>query len=181
MVCAKCEKKLSKVISVSPSFFRAEGVDSLESCALAPCASLRKPVFRVTACFHFCTTTPQVICPDKWKEGANNTLESGGRKVNENKMLSKKKRHDCLRTLWRPWLKFLPDLVLCCAGGNPIHPSAKRARQLCTSRQTIARVALTLRASARCVASKYWIPQAINSRPVDSGARPASRGPCVIL
>mmetsp|Transcript_17662 Transcript_17662/g.42370 ORF Transcript_17662/g.42370 Transcript_17662/m.42370 type:complete len:98 (-) Transcript_17662:216-509(-) len=46
MVCAKCEKKLSKV-----------------------------------------------ICPDKWKDGANNTQESGGRKLNENKLLSKKKRY----------------------------------------------------------------------------------------
>ena len=33
----------------------------------------------------------RVICPDKWKDGARNTLESGGRMLNENKMLSKKK------------------------------------------------------------------------------------------
>mmetsp|Transcript_46791 Transcript_46791/g.119374 ORF Transcript_46791/g.119374 Transcript_46791/m.119374 type:complete len:100 (+) Transcript_46791:235-534(+) len=45
MVCAKCEKKLSKV-----------------------------------------------ACPDKWKEGSSNTMESGGRKLNENKLLSKKKK-----------------------------------------------------------------------------------------
>jgi hypothetical protein len=45
MVCAKCEKKLSKV-----------------------------------------------ACPDKWKEGSSNTVESGGRKINENKLLSKSKR-----------------------------------------------------------------------------------------
>ncbi|PSC72116.1 Cysteine-rich PDZ-binding [Micractinium conductrix] len=31
------------------------------------------------------------IVQDKWKEGAHNTIESGGRKVNENKALSKKK------------------------------------------------------------------------------------------
>jgi len=30
--------------------------------------------------------------PDKWKEGASNTNESGGRKINENKLLSKKNR-----------------------------------------------------------------------------------------
>lgn len=35
----------------------------------------------------------KVICPDKWKEGASNTMESGGRKVNENKLLSKSKRY----------------------------------------------------------------------------------------
>jgi len=31
-----------------------------------------------------------VIVPDKWKEGASNTTEGGGRKINENKLLSKK-------------------------------------------------------------------------------------------
>ena len=34
----------------------------------------------------------QVIVPDKWKEGASNVTEGGGRKVNENKLLSKKQR-----------------------------------------------------------------------------------------
>lgn len=29
-----------------------------------------------------------VITPDAWKAGARNTLESGGRKLNENKLLS---------------------------------------------------------------------------------------------
>ncbi|KAA6426333.1 MAG: postsynaptic CRIPT [Trebouxia sp. A1-2] len=33
-----------------------------------------------------------VIVPDKWKEGASNVTEGGGRKVNENKLLSKKQR-----------------------------------------------------------------------------------------
>ncbi|URE41216.1 Cysteine-rich PDZ-binding [Musa troglodytarum] len=35
----------------------------------------------------------KVIVPDKWKEGASNTTESGGRKINENKLLSKKNRN----------------------------------------------------------------------------------------
>ncbi|KAJ0682017.1 putative PDZ-binding protein, CRIPT [Helianthus annuus] len=34
----------------------------------------------------------KVIVPDKWKEGASNTTETGGRKINENKLLSKKNR-----------------------------------------------------------------------------------------
>lgn len=34
----------------------------------------------------------KVACPDKWKEGSSNTIESGGRKINENKLLSKSKR-----------------------------------------------------------------------------------------
>ncbi|PPS06805.1 hypothetical protein GOBAR_AA13838 [Gossypium barbadense] len=38
----------------------------------------------------------KVIVPDKWKEGASNTNESGGRKINENKLLSKKRR-------WTPY------------------------------------------------------------------------------
>lgn len=29
-----------------------------------------------------------IITPDTWKDGARNTLESGGRKLNENKLLS---------------------------------------------------------------------------------------------
>ncbi|CAJ1977261.1 unnamed protein product [Sphenostylis stenocarpa] len=38
----------------------------------------------------------KVIVPDKWKEGASNTTEGGGRKINENKLLSKKNR-------WTPY------------------------------------------------------------------------------
>lgn len=34
---------------------------------------------------------PQVIVPDKWKAGARNTTEGGGRKLNQNKLLTKKK------------------------------------------------------------------------------------------
>ena len=34
----------------------------------------------------------RVITPDPWKDGARNTAESGGRKVNENKLLTKNKR-----------------------------------------------------------------------------------------
>ncbi|KAI6675257.1 hypothetical protein NL676_003163 [Syzygium grande] len=32
----------------------------------------------------------KVIVPDKWKDGASNTTEGGGRKINENKLLTKK-------------------------------------------------------------------------------------------
>lgn len=39
----------------------------------------------------------QVIVPDKWKEGASNVTEGGGRKLNENKLLSKKQRY-CSQT-----------------------------------------------------------------------------------
>uniref|UniRef100_A0A7N0REN3 Cysteine-rich PDZ-binding protein n=1 Tax=Kalanchoe fedtschenkoi TaxID=63787 RepID=A0A7N0REN3_KALFE len=40
----------------------------------------------------------KVIVPDKWKEGASNTTEGGGRKINENKLLSKKNRWSPLGT-----------------------------------------------------------------------------------
>lgn len=35
----------------------------------------------------------KVIVPDKWKDGARNVTEGGGRKINENKLLSKKNRY----------------------------------------------------------------------------------------
>eukprot|EP00727_Mastigamoeba_balamuthi_P009325 m51a1_g5014 putative cysteine-rich pdz-binding protein (96) ;mRNA; r:272957-273449 len=31
-----------------------------------------------------------VICPDPWKSGARNTIEGGGRKIGENKLLAKR-------------------------------------------------------------------------------------------
>jgi hypothetical protein len=34
----------------------------------------------------------RVITPDPWKDGARNTTESGGRKIGENKLLTKTKR-----------------------------------------------------------------------------------------
>ncbi|WVY99253.1 hypothetical protein V8G54_031404, partial [Vigna mungo] len=62
----------------------------------------------------------KVIVPDKWKEGASNTTEGGGRKINENKLLSKKNSklyasqweatHICDLT-WRYWSQdFLAQL-----------------------------------------------------------------------
>ena len=37
-----------------------------------------------------------VIVQDTWKAGAKNTVESGGKKIGENKLLSKKNRFDPL-------------------------------------------------------------------------------------
>lgn len=36
----------------------------------------------------------KVIVPDKWKAGARNTNESGGRKINENKALTSRGRYN---------------------------------------------------------------------------------------
>ncbi|KAI8567436.1 hypothetical protein RHMOL_Rhmol02G0122100 [Rhododendron molle] len=44
----------------------------------------------------------KVIVPDKWKEGASNTTEGGGRKINENKLLSKKNRSPS-GFCWNDW------------------------------------------------------------------------------
>jgi len=41
-----------------------------------------------------------VICPDTWKDGARNTTESGGRKLGENKLLSKSKRYSPYSTYY---------------------------------------------------------------------------------
>ncbi|CAN0913584.1 Cysteine-rich PDZ-binding protein, partial [Linum grandiflorum] len=45
----------------------------------------------------------KVIVPDNWKEGASNTNESGDRKINENKLLSKKNRFVLLVTYMLMW------------------------------------------------------------------------------
>ncbi|XP_070578921.1 cysteine-rich PDZ-binding protein-like [Ptychodera flava] len=42
----------------------------------------------------------KVITPDPWKSGARNTVEGGGRKVGENKLLTSKKAR------FTPYMKF---------------------------------------------------------------------------
>ncbi|KAF4372499.1 hypothetical protein F8388_027172 [Cannabis sativa] len=57
----------------------------------------------------------KVIVPDKWKEGASNTTEGGGRKINENKLLSKKKRLFLVEVVeldLKGFLGFIPGGVL---------------------------------------------------------------------
>ncbi|KAJ4976798.1 hypothetical protein NE237_001904 [Protea cynaroides] len=48
----------------------------------------------------------KVIVPDKWKDGAKNTTEAGGRKINENKLLSKKHR-------WTPYGSTTTKCIIC--------------------------------------------------------------------
>ncbi|KAJ9689614.1 hypothetical protein PVL29_012354 [Vitis rotundifolia] len=55
----------------------------------------------------------KVIVPDKWKEGASNTTEGGGRKINENKLLSKKNR-------WTPY-----GTTKCIICKQQVHQDAK--------------------------------------------------------
>ncbi|KAI8567437.1 hypothetical protein RHMOL_Rhmol02G0122100 [Rhododendron molle] len=49
----------------------------------------------------------KVIVPDKWKEGASNTTEGGGRKINENKLLSKKNSYVHIVKIFVYWHVFL--------------------------------------------------------------------------
>lgn len=52
-------------------------------------------VFYTRVCMYICIgekKLSKIIVPDKWKEGAHNATEGGGRKINENKLLSKKHR-----------------------------------------------------------------------------------------
>ncbi|XP_032266938.1 cysteine-rich PDZ-binding protein isoform X1 [Phoca vitulina] len=44
-----------------------------------------------------------VITPDTWKDGARNTTESGGRKLNENKALTSKKARELPLKVKRSW------------------------------------------------------------------------------
>ncbi|KAK7816510.1 cysteine-rich pdz-binding protein [Quercus suber] len=53
----------------------------------------------------------KVIVPDKWKAGASNTTEGGGRKINENKLLSKKNRCVSERTVLANCFILLSSLV----------------------------------------------------------------------
>ncbi|WZZ86460.1 hypothetical protein YC2023_115039 [Brassica napus] len=48
----------------------------------------------------------KVIVPDKWKDGARNVTEGGGRKINENKLLSKKNR-------WTPYGTATTKCMIC--------------------------------------------------------------------
>ncbi len=59
-------------------------MSALDTCEQQPCRKRKLGLNLVVV---------QVIVQDKWKDGARNTLESGGRKIGENKLLSKKKRH----------------------------------------------------------------------------------------
>ncbi|XP_030354619.1 cysteine-rich PDZ-binding protein isoform X3 [Strigops habroptila] len=79
-----------------------------------------------------------VITPDTWKDGARNTTESGGRKLNENKALtSKKARFDpygknkfaicriCKSSVHQPGSHYCQG----CAYKKGSHPSAPNTTQ----------------------------------------------------
>ncbi|XP_074898963.1 cysteine-rich PDZ-binding protein isoform X1 [Buteo buteo] len=83
MVCEKCEwGRSGRLGSGGPA--RAAGPCPLESWASAELScNGRRAVGE--------KKLGTVITPDTWKDGARNTTESGGRKLNENKALTSKK------------------------------------------------------------------------------------------
>ncbi|KAH1190929.1 Cysteine-rich PDZ-binding protein [Glycine max] len=116
----------------------------------------------------------KVIVPDKWKEGASNTTEGGGRKINENKLLSKKNRF-VLMAAWYETLsganfKTVPTCGLVyhrflysISGYSVYGPltetlSAPFASSKCTRMLSTATPVLTLKEFVQCVASKFLIP-----------------------
>jgi hypothetical protein len=69
----------------------------------------------------------RVICPDPWKSGSRNTIESGGRKVGENKMLSSRKAR------FAPYMKF----TKCLSCKQPVHQTGSKYCQGCAYKNGI--------------------------------------------
>ncbi|CAH9119380.1 unnamed protein product [Cuscuta europaea] len=85
----------------------------------------------------------KVIVPDKWKEGAHNTTEGGGRKINENKLLSKKKR-------WTPYGS-TNGSTKCIICKQQVHQDGKYCHTCAYSKGCVL-----------CVGSKFLTPVAIS-------------------
>jgi len=81
MVCATCEKKLTKVRCRPGLLCWAAGCVALLRCVVHVCMGRDALAPLVQQPLPPALRATQVICPDTWKAGANNTNESGGRKV----------------------------------------------------------------------------------------------------
>ncbi|KAF8391494.1 hypothetical protein HHK36_023799 [Tetracentron sinense] len=91
----------------------------------------------------------KVIVPDKWKEGASNTTEGGGRKINENKLLSKKNR-------WTPY-----GTTKCIICKQQVHQDGKYCHTCAYTKGNAVEY-------VRCAVSKYLTPR-ITSRATYNG------------
>ncbi|KAL0442897.1 UNVERIFIED_CONTAM: Cysteine-rich PDZ-binding protein [Sesamum latifolium] len=101
----------------------------------------------------------KVIVPDKWKEGAHNTTQGGGRKINENKLLSKK--HRCVSlTDGRPMDKL-----------NALSVSSKYIRM-----ENIVTHVLIVKEFVQCAGSKYLTPSFTSKAMYDVCYSPAKTG-----
>uniref|UniRef100_A0AAX7UW49 Cysteine-rich PDZ-binding protein n=1 Tax=Astatotilapia calliptera TaxID=8154 RepID=A0AAX7UW49_ASTCA len=91
----------------------------------------------------------KVITPDTWKDGARNTTESGGRKLNENKMLtSKKARFD-------PYSK--SGFAICRICKSSVHQAGSHYCQGCAYKKGP-------QESVQCVERRFWTPRTTNRR-----------------
>ncbi|XP_063868681.1 LOW QUALITY PROTEIN: cysteine-rich PDZ-binding protein-like [Scylla paramamosain] len=73
----------------------------------------------------------KVITPDTWKDGARNTTESGGRKINENKLLTSKKNR------FNPCTVSLPRFAECRICRSKVHQPALNFCQGCAYKKGI--------------------------------------------
>ncbi|KAL8136810.1 hypothetical protein V2J09_002811 [Rumex salicifolius] len=105
----------------------------------------------------------KVIVPDKWKEGASNTNESGGRKINENKLLSKKKRFAIFSFVGLKLGSQNDE-----NGHRMAKPHASSASSRCTKTASIVILVLTVKAYVQCAVSKYWTQKSTNRAMYDT-------------
>ncbi|CAL0316319.1 unnamed protein product [Lupinus luteus] len=102
----------------------------------------------------------KVIVPDKWKEGASNTTEGGGRKINENKLLSKKNR--CIILLYAFVFLLVCNILAMVDGPHMETLNASSANSKCTRMASTATLVLTVKEFVQCVESKFWTPSFTN-------------------
>ncbi|KAK9089642.1 hypothetical protein Scep_028724 [Stephania cephalantha] len=120
----------------------------------------------------------KVIVPDKWKEGASNTNESGGRKINENKLLSKKNSlarqviilqicaTSCLLVMVISLKVYWQWNCLWGLSGNIDDNMPSKFTKMVNTVTPV----LILKVSAPCVVNKYWIPN-ITSKAMSDAAQ----------
>uniref|UniRef100_A0A7N2LS28 Cysteine-rich PDZ-binding protein n=1 Tax=Quercus lobata TaxID=97700 RepID=A0A7N2LS28_QUELO len=112
----------------------------------------------------------KVIVPDKWKAGASNTTEGGGRKINENKLLSKKSRYK---------LKFVVTMSnavvyksscsrLTINGLHTAIQNASYASNKYTRKPSTVTPVLIQKESVQCAVSKYLTPRFTNRAMYDA-------------
>lgn len=110
-----------------------------------------------------------MIVPDKWKEGASNVTEGGGRKVNENKLLSKKQRYALLQVSRLVHSTSMQILLSASssflAGGSRTPLGAKLAKPPSTRMLCTAKGVPIKREFVQCAASRSLIPVATSSQP----------------
>uniref|UniRef100_A0A2H1WU68 Cysteine-rich PDZ-binding protein n=1 Tax=Spodoptera frugiperda TaxID=7108 RepID=A0A2H1WU68_SPOFR len=102
----------------------------------------------------------RVITPDPWKSGARNTVESGGRKVGENKTLTAKKgRFNPYTSKFQECRQVFILLLLL----NEFFIFSESAEPKSTKLDpTTARPAPTRRGYVLCAAKKYWTLRTID-------------------